>query len=75
VPNGTHFRKFAALLWLQYGPAKAGFRLKAVLPAQRPFVSGLTNNFTFASTLQDKVIAIRLGAIRGQSYVEIGSKE
>ena len=30
-PNGTHFRKFAALLCLHYGPAKAGFRLKAGL--------------------------------------------
>ena len=27
--NGTHFGCFAALSSLQYGPAKAGFRLKA----------------------------------------------
>ena len=27
--NDTHFRKFAALLCLQYGPAKAGFRLNS----------------------------------------------
>ena len=27
--NGTHFGCFAALSCLQYGPAKAGFRLKA----------------------------------------------
>ena len=28
-PNGTHFKCFAALSCVQYGPAKAGFRLKA----------------------------------------------
>ena len=28
-PNGTYFGCFAALSCLQYGPAKAGFRLKA----------------------------------------------
>ena len=77
--DGTHFRKFSALLCLQYGPAKAGFRLKAALQTSaRVFVvpsfsrnAALfdytatlvvrfdLNNFTFASTLQDKVSAIR----------------
>ena len=38
--DGTHFRKFSALLCLQYGPAKAGFRLKAVLQTStRVFVT------------------------------------
>lgn len=34
--NGTHFRKFAALLCLQYGSAKAG--TWRCLTAQRPLV-------------------------------------
>jgi len=33
--------KFAALLCLQYGPAKAGFRLKAVLQASTNFRTGV----------------------------------
>ena len=40
-PNGTHFKKFAVLFCLQYGPTIAGFRLKAVLQTSTNLRTGV----------------------------------